>query len=856
MTLAGLATLMLLAGEYLLLNEHARQDAQEIQQLGAEVYIDGVEHRLNTLLQQASLLAMGTVNHPEKPPSSSTLNLISREIIHPDSDIIGISLVSRVLPAERPAFEASVSTPIRIKAGQGLKPSPSRLLYFPVEAALPNTGAAPPLGLDLGSNPGWTRSLEWSRNTGRPVVLVDYDLNQQPASIHIAATVRDSRWFLLLSLNSATLVSTTLSGSQLKVGSLRLIAWEAATHAPPKMLFDSRPGQSPPIDSPLLSRQLDLGAMRVMLCAYAVDPVETREYDEKILAYMAGSALLAMLVLTLLYRFSSRLNLTRHQLHDASQWNLGLEQKNRDLQAECNRFELATLESQTRQQAILQASTDAIILIDRSGTIINANPAAAALAGQSDASLVGLPVGSLLPELYDVSGVIQFAALADALGRQPFEGHLIRHDNSSLSIELSLSHVTVPDEPFYLAVCRDISLRKEKEAALISLKNSLAEQVEIQRSQLTALLEASPLAMAYIVDRKLKQVNQAFLDVFQCDSEDQIIDQSTLPFFESEEQWLRTGRALYNLLNEGKVVKSELRLVTRRKQPFWCRLYGKALNPSVPGLGTVWLYQDFSSDRAAEDALRAAKELAEETSRAKTEFLANMSHELRTPMHAILGFAEMGQARLGQINEERLRHYFERIHTSGSRLLNLLNDLLDLAKMEVGRMEYHFCRHDMRQVLIEACDELAHLAAGNQLQLRINALEAPSLADMDPLRIGQVIRNLLSNAIKFSPPERSIDITLDFIAVNGERHISVSVADRGPGIPPGELESIFDKFIQSSATKTGAGGTGLGLAICREIIHAHQGEIRAFNAPEGGALFRFTFPCQAPLSTEETEHGT
>ncbi|MFB0827430.1 sensor histidine kinase [Chromobacterium violaceum] len=126
-------------------------------------------------------------------------------------------------------------------------------------------------------------------------------------------------------------------------------------------------------------------------------------------------------------------------------------------------------------------------------------------------------------------------------------------------------------------------------------------------------------------------------------------------------------------------------------------------------------------------------------------------------------------------------------------------------------------------------------------------------ADLDPFRIGQVIRNLLSNAIKFSPAGSEIRIQAQQTERDGADWIMASVEDRGPGIPEKELETIFDKFIQSSTTKTGAGGTGLGLAISREIVHAHRGWITAGNLPGGGAIFTFAIPCHFQLEKEDSD---
>jgi len=217
----------------------------------------------------------------------------------------------------------------------------------------------------------------------------------------------------------------------------------------------------------------------------------------------------------------------------------------------------------------------------------------------------------------------------------------------------------------------------------------------------------------------------------------------------------------------------------------------------------------------------------------------------------------MGQSRAEQAQQEKIRLYFERILSSGNRLLSLLNDLLDLAKMEVGRMEYHLEENDLEPQLRETCEELGSQAEIHGIHITLDCQPTPLFAQFDALRITQVMRNLLSNAIKFSAQGGGIEIRARILSGTPHPLVQVSVSDHGPGIPHTELESIFEKFIQSSSTKTGAGGTGLGLAICREIIHAHQGKIWAENAATGGAIFCFTLPQRArQYSSEDRQHGT
>jgi signal transduction histidine kinase len=241
--------------------------------------------------------------------------------------------------------------------------------------------------------------------------------------------------------------------------------------------------------------------------------------------------------------------------------------------------------------------------------------------------------------------------------------------------------------------------------------------------------------------------------------------------------------------------------------------------------------------------LLGAKEAAEAANRAKSEFLANISHELRTPMHAILSFARLGRDKVRgpAVDIGKLEQYQQRILQSGERLMGLLNDLLDLSKLEAGGMRYDMREQDVAQLIGEVVAELAEVAAVRQVGVDVDVAPDPPQVWCDGVRIAQVIRNLLSNAVRFSlspavaGPEGS----------TGTAFVRLSVSDQGQGVPEGELEAIFDKFVQSSKTKNGAGGTGLGLSICREIVQQHGGRIWAANGLRG-AVFTVLLPAGAP----------
>ena len=258
-------------------------------------------------------------------------------------------------------------------------------------------------------------------------------------------------------------------------------------------------------------------------------------------------------------------------------------------------------------------------------------------------------------------------------------------------------------------------------------------------------------------------------------------------------------------------------------------------------VGLEQLVQERTAD------LMVAKDAAESANSAKSEFLANMSHELRTPLHGILSFARFGVRGGVSLNPEKANGYFQRIEVSGRTLLTLLNDLLDLSKLEAKAVTLNYETIYMRSIVAETAEEHAVLAREKGITLRLPEGEAEAVVRGDRVRLAQVIRNLLSNAVKFTPPGGEIEMSLEESADS----VTLSIHDNGPGIPDDECEAVFDKFVQSKQTKSGAGGTGLGLSICREIVHLHGGEIRAVPTGGQGALLQITLPCCQSAEVDE-----
>jgi GAF domain-containing protein/anti-sigma regulatory factor (Ser/Thr protein kinase) len=260
---------------------------------------------------------------------------------------------------------------------------------------------------------------------------------------------------------------------------------------------------------------------------------------------------------------------------------------------------------------------------------------------------------------------------------------------------------------------------------------------------------------------------------------------------------------------------------------------------------TIELLQTFAtqSSLAIQNA-RLFRELADKSrqlelaSQHKSEFLANMSHELRTPLNAIIGFSEVLSDRMfGELNEKQ-EEYLKDIYASGTHLLSLINDILDLSKIEAGRMDLELTDFDLPTALDNALMLVRERAQRRSLTLHKDVDAGVGLIQADERKIRQVVLNLLSNAIKFTPEGGRIDVA----AVAKDGLVEVSVSDTGIGIAPEDREKVFEEFRQVGTADKKAEGTGLGLTLCRKFIELHGGKIWVKSAVGQGSTFTFTIP--------------
>jgi signal transduction histidine kinase len=253
-------------------------------------------------------------------------------------------------------------------------------------------------------------------------------------------------------------------------------------------------------------------------------------------------------------------------------------------------------------------------------------------------------------------------------------------------------------------------------------------------------------------------------------------------------------------------------------------------------------------NRMSDELGRLYAEL-EATSKHKSEFLANMSHELRTPLNAIIGFSRvLRQQMFGELNVRQLE-YLDDILTSGQHLLNLINDILDLAKVEAGRMELHPAVFALPATLEKAVAMVRERAVRQGVAINTQVDPSLQLIEADERKLNQILFNLLSNAVKFTPQGGRVELSARTV---GDL-VEVSVADTGIGINADDAGKIFEEFYQGKVGVTQE-GTGLGLALTKRLVELHGGEITVVSVPGEGSTFSFTLPIRQSASAElETE---
>ncbi|WP_301277801.1 PAS domain S-box protein [Dechloromonas sp.] len=502
----------------------------------------------------------------------------------------------------------------------------------------------------------------------------------------------------------------------------------------------------------------------------------------------------------------------------------------------------------TRQQALIEMAGDGIHVLDRNGVVVEANPAFLKQLGLDRSDLGRLRVSDFDTVLDETQLARNMQALLARNEEMRIESVHRRRDGSQLDVDVSARGFELDGEMLILASARDISGRKA---------------VEAQLRKLTLAVEQSPESV-FITDARarIEYVNPAFVETSGYRA-DELIGQNPR-ILASGLTPVEEYRAMWDTLLAGGIWRGEF--VNRRKNGetyVEAEIISPIRNPAGEMTHYLAIKQDVTERRRIENelaayreslehkvdertaalteanqALAAARDKAEEATRAKAAFLANMSHEIRTPMNGIIGMLHL--LRRSGVDEKQ-SGYLEKIARSADHLLTVINDILDLSKIEAGKLNIEQVPVQPRQIIGNVASMISAAAAAKGLAVVIEPDSLPDGLLGDPTRLTQALLNFASNAVKFTESGR---VVLRVGCV-GERDDSVvlrfEVEDTGIGIAPEVMGRLFAAFEQADNSTTRIyGGTGLGLALARRLAGLMGGEAAARSVPGQGSCFWFT----------------
>lgn len=407
-----------------------------------------------------------------------------------------------------------------------------------------------------------------------------------------------------------------------------------------------------------------------------------------------------------------------------------------------------------------------------------------------------------------------------------YEGQMRTRAGEIRDFLMSGALIPIDGVKHLLLVCHDITERKNIERAL---KRSEREV----RTILDSIVEAFYRTDA---EGNLLMASAAIKTLLGYDPEDLIGTPVKDLYLDPEE---RGGFLQAMAENGGEVRDFETRLKRKDGAVIWVATNAKYLydlDDNIVGLeGTT---RDITQQKQAETALWVAKEEAERANAAKSEFLSGMSHELRTPLNAVIGFSQMMELQAKGDLTEHQREYLQIIRTSGEHLLSLINEILDLAKVEAGRMVMRASTVDTQSLIQDAVQLVTPLAKARGIAVRVEVPDNVAHIYVDRTKFKQILINLLSNAVKYNVDDGSVTVR----ATVGDGVVSIAVADTGLGLSPEDCAALFEPFQRLGAEKSDVEGTGLGLVLAKRMVEAMGGAIDVESAPDKGSVFTLTVP--------------
>ncbi len=493
-------------------------------------------------------------------------------------------------------------------------------------------------------------------------------------------------------------------------------------------------------------------------------------------------------------------------------------------------------------RAMIEASPCGIFTLRRDGRILAFNRTAEQMFGYVAREIIGLMVQAVLPE-YTFGAVGRLSGEdAGGVAGDAVAGELpgLRKDGSTFPLHVNTGRMTVGGECQFVVMVSDMTELKIKEEEIRRHKDHLEELVTIATAEIKAIVQTAVSGIITIDEEGVVHIFNPSAEALFGWAPKEVLGKNITMLMEDSvaarlpgylKQYLKTGKA--SIIGTGREITAK----RRDGSLFPAHLAVGHAKLANGGHYFVGFVTDITDQKAREAELKLAKETAEAGARSKAAFIANMSHEIRTPMNAVLGFTEVALKDTGMARETR--GYLRTILGSARALLGIINDILDVSKMESGKFGLETICFNLPNTLAEAVKTIGSKASEKGLEISLDYdRKLGPLFLGDPTRLRQVILNLVGNAVKFTE-KGGVEISVRKDSAPDMLHFSVR--DTGIGMPPEQAGKIFQPFVQADESTTRKfGGTGLGTTISRQIVEIMGGRIWVESREGEGSVFHFT----------------